>query len=284
MNLRHLRYFVALADRLNFTAAARHLGIAQPPLSVQIRNLEQEVGGALFHREQRRIRLTPLGLLMLDEARSLLAQADRAADRIRDAAEGRAGEVRLACTRGALSERVTRRLRKFIRKNRGVRLQAERISYRAAQSGCPGPWDVLITEALAQPEDGFAIERGRIEIAVPPKHRLAHRTELTAPDLLGEMLWMSSPEHRSPLEHHISQLVDDKILTVDIALAPADFSDRLWQVSLGLGSAVCSSLDRDVSDAIRLPLAETPEVVSVCRANPDSRATALAALLAAIRE
>ncbi len=63
MNLRRLRYFVALAERLNFTETARFLGIAQPPLSVQIRNLETEVGTALFHRERRKIRLTPMGML-----------------------------------------------------------------------------------------------------------------------------------------------------------------------------------------------------------------------------
>ena len=78
MELRHLRYFVGVADELSFTKAAQKLHVAQPALSRQIRQLEEEVGVALFERSRRSVRLTEAGQVFLGEARSLLAQSAQA--------------------------------------------------------------------------------------------------------------------------------------------------------------------------------------------------------------
>ncbi|WP_028100592.1 LysR family transcriptional regulator [Pseudoduganella violaceinigra] len=98
MELRHLRYFVAVAEELSFTRAAERLHIGQPPLSQQIQALEAEVGARLFDRSKRWVRMTEAGKLFLEDARSILAQSEQAAERARRAQRGEAGELRVGFT------------------------------------------------------------------------------------------------------------------------------------------------------------------------------------------
>jgi DNA-binding transcriptional LysR family regulator len=94
--LRQLRYFIAVAERLNFTHAASELNIAQQGLSSSVRALEATLGVRLFERSTREVRLTAAGVALLPEARRTVAQAERAADVARRAARGEIGEVRIA--------------------------------------------------------------------------------------------------------------------------------------------------------------------------------------------
>ena len=98
MELRHLRYFVAVAEALSFTRAAERLHIAQPPLSMQIRALEEELGAALFHRTKRRVSLTAAGHAFLLRARQILADAETARDEVGRAARGELGRLRIGFT------------------------------------------------------------------------------------------------------------------------------------------------------------------------------------------
>jgi DNA-binding transcriptional LysR family regulator len=93
MELRHLRYFVAVAETLSFRGAAERLHVAQPALSKQIRDLEDEWNVRLFERTTVSVRLTDAGHILLDEARALLAQADRLPALAREAAGGRRGRL-----------------------------------------------------------------------------------------------------------------------------------------------------------------------------------------------
>jgi DNA-binding transcriptional LysR family regulator len=94
--LRHLRYFVAVAEELNFSRAATRLHMAQPPLSVAIRQLERELGAELFVRTSREVRLTEAGRALLDGARRTLAEADRAVEAAKRAGTGELGRLRVA--------------------------------------------------------------------------------------------------------------------------------------------------------------------------------------------
>jgi DNA-binding transcriptional LysR family regulator len=93
MELRHLRYFVAVAEELNFTRAAERLGIGQPPLSLQIRQLEEELGTQLFRRKARGVELTAAGKLLLEEARIILRRVAQAETGVRRRARGETGRV-----------------------------------------------------------------------------------------------------------------------------------------------------------------------------------------------
>lgn len=101
MELRHLRYFVAAAEELHFTRAAARLGIAQPPLSQQIGQLEQEIGARLFHRGARGVTLTDAGVLFLAEARGVLQRVEHARRAAREIGRGARGSIRIGFTSAA---------------------------------------------------------------------------------------------------------------------------------------------------------------------------------------
>ena len=116
MELRHLRYFVAVAETGNLSRAAEKLFVAQPPLSVQIRQLEQELGQPLFTRHPKGVRLTAAGQALLPEARHLLHRAARIVDLTRDASEGPGGNLSVGFVPSASSTvlpALVRQLRKL---------------------------------------------------------------------------------------------------------------------------------------------------------------------------
>jgi len=281
MEMRHLRYFVAVAEKLNFTEAARSLGIAQPPLSVQIRNLEEELGGALFSRRNRRVELTPAGRRFLEDARAILAQAEQAVCRIQDEAAGRLGQVTIQYSDGALSDTVTRRLRKFLRKHRGLRL-ATVPTASATESLIDGVISEFCQDAL--PATAVVLESAKIQVAVPPKHRLCERSDIAPADLIGETLLLSPFDQRSAAEQGALRRVEADGVTLSMEIASSSLQHRFWRVSLGVGLAFCTTADRGALDAHRIPLAEpSPEIVTAFVPNSKSNAAALPLLIEAIR-
>jgi len=93
MELRHLRYFIAVAEELNFTRAAEKLHIAQPPLSQQIQHLEPELGFQLFRRTKRTVHLTAAGQVFFEEAGKILQQVDGAIQLGRQTSRGELGKL-----------------------------------------------------------------------------------------------------------------------------------------------------------------------------------------------
>ncbi|VTU13573.1 MULTISPECIES: LysR family transcriptional regulator [unclassified Variovorax] len=122
MELRHLRYFVVLAEELHFGRAARRLSISQPPLSVAIRQLEESVRARLFERNSKEVRLTPAGEALQSSARLLLKQAEEAALEARDVSQGAAGRLRIGFVGAMLYRGLPQALRKFQARHPAVRV------------------------------------------------------------------------------------------------------------------------------------------------------------------
>jgi LysR family transcriptional regulator, benzoate and cis,cis-muconate-responsive activator of ben and cat genes len=114
MKLRHLQYFVAVADELNMRVAAEKMHISQPPLSRQIRELEKELGMDLFARDKKKLRLTPAGEFFLKEAKEILMKSNNAAQMVKAVNRGTAGSLSIAYRvpiEGTLPTRVLRKCR-----------------------------------------------------------------------------------------------------------------------------------------------------------------------------
>ncbi len=157
MDLRRLRYFVVLADTLHFGRAAVSLNMAQPPLSHQIRVLEEELGARLFERNNRRVELTAAGQALLPEARALLEQAERAGTIAARVERGELGELRLGFTSAAaLTHVIPRLILAYRRDFPGVRLSIRELTTQQQ-----------LTAMLERRLD-FAFVRGTVAPDLPP--------------------------------------------------------------------------------------------------------------------
>ncbi|HEX6472105.1 MAG TPA: LysR substrate-binding domain-containing protein [Streptosporangiaceae bacterium] len=135
MELRHLRYFLAVAEELHFGRAAEHLHIVQPALSKQIAALEKELGVRLLERTKRRVELTEAGRAFLDDARNVLAQAEMAADRARSAGRGERGVLVIGFIPPALNSVLPIALNRYRCEHPNVRLVLRELTNRAAIDG-----------------------------------------------------------------------------------------------------------------------------------------------------
>ncbi|MCF3936656.1 LysR family transcriptional regulator [Acuticoccus sp. M5D2P5] len=166
MELRHIRYFLAVADEGNFTRAAARLGIGQPPLSQQIRDLEREVGAQLFHRVPHGAELTDAGLAFRERVAPLPELAADAMEAARRAARGEIGELNLGFTStAALNPIVPRLIRTFRRERPDVALRlVEANSVALRDALLEGRLDA----AILRPNDGDPASIIAYTLAVEP--------------------------------------------------------------------------------------------------------------------
>jgi DNA-binding transcriptional LysR family regulator len=128
MELRHLRYFVAVAEELHFSRAATRVHVAQPALSRQIRALEEEMGLRLFERDRRRVALTVGGAVFLEAARSILRDVEQAVDTARRAARGEHGTLRIGYVPAVVYTGLPEIVRAFRKRLPGVDVRFQEMS------------------------------------------------------------------------------------------------------------------------------------------------------------
>jgi DNA-binding transcriptional LysR family regulator len=193
MELRHLRYFVAVAHEGHVTRAAEKLHIQQPPLSQQIRALEREIDAALFVRHPRGVSLTDAGRSFLADAEQILAQAEHAKIRARRTARGEVGRIAVGFTTSApFHPLVARAIREFRGNRPNVSFVLEESSSGDMVSGLRDDrLDVaFIRSGLVDPE-GITVHpllQEDMVAAFPARHPLTKRARLTLKDLADETL------------------------------------------------------------------------------------------------
>jgi DNA-binding transcriptional LysR family regulator len=176
MELRQLAYFVAVAEELHFRRAAARLHMSQPPLSLQIRRLEEELGCPLLRRDRRSVELTPAGRAFLEDARSVLAEVAAAAEHARKVHAGQTGLLRVSFVGSALLAVVPGMVHRFRMKRPEVELQlSERPSQDQIRALGAGELDIGL---MPLPVEGGALDvrvlaRERTIAALPAGHALA---------------------------------------------------------------------------------------------------------------
>src|SRR5579862_2383821 len=206
MELRQLRYFVAVAEELHFRRAAERLHISQPPLSHQIHQLETEMGCLLLARTRRRVELTPAGAAFLRDARAILAELDTAVATARSIATGQSGRLRINFVGSALLSLVPGTVQRFREDRPGVEVE---LRERATVDQVRAVLDGVVDLGLVRPpiEDHAALRvqavlREPSVAAVPAGHPLAGRDSLRLADVAPEPLVLF-PRDQAPGLHDL---------------------------------------------------------------------------------
>lgn len=213
MELRHLRYFVVVAEEQNVTRAAKRLHVSQPPLSRQIRDLESELDVALFERSAKTIRLTEAGRIFLSEARAALLRVENAVSFTRAVAHRRRNRVRVGYGAVATSEILPRALRAFQRTNPQAKVDLHTMTteemIRALRSG---DIDVsLMADGLQEDFGELTVEEictYPLRVATSKKHRFARVRVVPIADVAKEpiiaLTWKGFRWYRTMVEKLLS--------------------------------------------------------------------------------
>jgi DNA-binding transcriptional LysR family regulator len=207
--LRHLRYFVVVAEELNFSRAATRLHMAQPPLSVAIRQLEQELGTELFERTTREVRLTEAGRVLLDGARRTLAEADRAVAAAKRAGAGELGQLKVGFSWSARFEALPALGKAFTARHPDVQLLTQEM------------WNV---------DMGAALRSGAIDVAVSLCPEIA-------PDIADELIRTEPVVVILAAEHPLAKEKSirlEELASDEFVLFPRELAPRLHDVLVGV--------------------------------------------------
>jgi DNA-binding transcriptional LysR family regulator len=238
MELRHLRYFVAVAEELHFGRAAARLGMAQPPLSQQIRQLEGELEVELFARGGRRVDLTEAGRVYLGEAREILQRVARAGVAARRASRGETGALAVGVIASAMHGLMPQVIRRFRARNPDVALsvgvmssgvQVEAIRAGQLQLGFARPpfGDETLVAEVVHEEPVVAV--------LPSGHALAGRRPLPLAALAREPFVMFPRDRRPNWYDFVLGLCRDAGFQPEVAQEAPEIATAMALVAAGIG-------------------------------------------------
>lgn len=238
MELRDLRYFVAVAEALHFRQAAERLHITQPALSRQIHALEAELDVQLFHRSKRSVKLTLAGQTFLEEARQILRHAEQAVLTTQRTARGEMGKLRLSFTPSALRGIVPEIVRGFRDRYPDVQLtMTERCTQDQVEAFLAHQLDVGF---LYPPIDNTLLTTTPLRtetlvVALPQDHPLALHTSLKLSDLANEPFILHPRQEGPHLHDHIVSLCQQAGFRPQIIQEAVASQTRIGLVAAGMG-------------------------------------------------
>ena len=242
MELRHLRYFRAVAEELHFGRAAERLHIAQPPLSQQIRVLEHDLGVDLLVRTTRKVELTAAGAAYLRRAVAILDAVDQAGEQARRIAEGTEGQLAIGCVGSAtysLLPALVRSLREAL-PNVDVSVRGEMLAPAQLSALAAGAIDLALLRPPVPPS-GLVVEtvrRDPLLVAVPAGHTLAARRQVSVSDLRDEEFIAHAGRGRSVMSSVLAAVCADAGFVPRVRHEVAETSTLVTLVAAGLGVAI----------------------------------------------
>lgn len=237
MELRHARYFLMLAEMLNFTAAAKRLNISQPPLSQQIADLERELGTKLFDRHSRAVKLTAAGVAFRRHVEAMLAQASLAATEVRAIGRGSSGILTVAATSSVLFSGLAARISAFKIDNEDVEIVIHELPPQAQveQLGS-GRVDICFLR-FAPSEPSLSVQlawKEKVGVVVPRSHALAKKSSVRIAALRdAEFVFYRLPE--SAFAEHLHAVCIEQGFAPRIVQQVAEAFSVVSLVSAGLG-------------------------------------------------
>jgi DNA-binding transcriptional LysR family regulator len=269
IELRHLRYFIAVADELHFSRAAERLGMSQPPLSQQIRDLESLLGLRLLRRTNRRVELTDAGRVYLDAARDIVARVDAATDQARRAERGEIGELHVAFTRSTpLIERFPRAIRAFRDAYPAVRLVlVERNTLQQVACLLEGSQHVGLLRGGALPATlvSHKLVDDPLVAVLRADHPLAtrKRARLHMDELADERFVVFSRAAGTGVHDQLLSMCRNAGFVPRIAQEAGESSTMIGLVAAGLGVAVLPDSLRHVRvDGVAYVAIDSPDAAS----------------------
>lgn len=243
MELRHVRYALALAEERHFGRAAARVHVAQPALSQQVKQLERELGVELFRRTTRRVELTEAGRRFAEHARGILAGVDRARDDLALLASGRAGRVSVGFVGTATYDvlpRVAHEVRRAL-PDVDLQLRGESLSPQLVAGLTDHTFDLALLRPDPAGGDGLAVRTLRAEplvAVVPTAHPLADRHRIDLAELAGEPFVVHPSGHRSSIHERVLRACADAGFEPASLLEVAETATMVVFVAAGLGVAL----------------------------------------------
>jgi len=241
LSLLQLRYFVAVAEELHFGRAAKRLGLSQPPLSKNIQALEQNLNLQLLQRDKRNVELTSAGRVLLQEARGLLAHAQRVRSIMHGVSDGTQGEVYIGTVPFAMFGTLPKFIRQFRRTSPSVSVSIEESHTGSVIAGViDGRFDfgVVWSSPLSGHVQSHTLVKGGFVAAMPTDDPLLHKSALHLADLKDRPLVLPSRQV-SPHHHDIILSEFNRAGIVPrIATEVSAIMSQLGYVASGLGTAI----------------------------------------------